>query len=169
MPWGFDIPDSWEPIIRSACRVIQSHIDWSRSDRARALRFNRALKRALLNGDRSGLQRYYSGRSGEITEWHVKMIDEVLAKEQYQNVPAACPQVVAVQVKSKFGSLRFYVNGGDDYTRGVISMAEAMSAVTCEECGASGKLRDDGWVSTLCDTHAVEQGHSLDDEEDDDL
>lgn len=67
------------------------------------------------------------------------------------------PQVVAAQVKEKFGSLRFYVDGGDDYTRGVISMAEMMSGKTCEECGSPGAQGGSGWISTLCPTHRTER------------
>lgn len=63
------------------------------------------------------------------------------------------PQVVAQQVKEKFGGLRFYVDGGDEYTQGVIAMAEFMSGKTCEECGAPGTSGGSGWISTLCSTH----------------
>lgn len=38
----------------------------------------------------------------------------------------ACPMYV-VQVKEKFGGLRFYVMGGDDYIFGLIAMAESYS------------------------------------------
>jgi hypothetical protein len=64
------------------------------------------------------------------------------------------PQVVAVQVKEKVGSLRFYYDGGDDYIAGMTSLAESMSEVTCETCGAPGKRRGGGWVYTACDAHA---------------
>jgi len=36
-------------------------------------------------------------------------------------------------------------------------MAEAMSEVTCEQCGAPGEERGGGWIVTLCDTHAGER------------
>lgn len=62
------------------------------------------------------------------------------------------PQVVAQQVKEKFGTLRFYYQGGDEYINGLTSMAEAMSEVTCEECGNPGTLRHGGWVHTYCDS-----------------
>ncbi len=64
------------------------------------------------------------------------------------------PQVVATQVKEKFGSLRFYYEGGDDYISGLVSMAESMSEVTCEVCGTPGIARGGGWIRTLCDEHA---------------
>ena len=66
------------------------------------------------------------------------------------------PTVVATQVKEKYGTLRFYHTGGDDYIAGIVAMAEYMSEVTCETCGAPGKLRDTGWMRTLCDEHAKE-------------
>ena len=62
-------------------------------------------------------------------------------------------QVVAAQVKEKFGGLRFYVDGGDDWVYGAISMAESISYRTCEVCGAPGKTRGTGWVRTTCDEH----------------
>jgi hypothetical protein len=55
------------------------------------------------------------------------------------------------QIKEKYGTLRLYHEGGDSYCQGVISMAEAMSAMTCERCGCRGKLNDIGWISTLCE------------------
>jgi hypothetical protein len=63
------------------------------------------------------------------------------------------PQVVAMQVKEKFGTLRFYYNGGDDVIDGMVRMAESMSAVTCEECGAPGTTEGQGWITTRCETH----------------
>lgn len=36
-------------------------------------------------------------------------------------------QVVAEQVKEKFGTLRFYYRGGDEFVSGLVSMAEGMS------------------------------------------
>jgi len=65
-------------------------------------------------------------------------------------------QVVAIQIKEKFGTLRFYYNGGDDTIGGMVRMAESMSSVTCEECGNPGKTRGPGWIRTLCDHHEKE-------------
>jgi hypothetical protein len=67
------------------------------------------------------------------------------------------PQVVVEQVKEKFGSLRFYYQGGDDYIHGLTSMAESMSGITCEECGAPGETGGNGWITTLCETHRLER------------
>ena len=66
------------------------------------------------------------------------------------------PQVTLDQVKEKFGTLRFYYSGGDDTIRGMVSMAESMSSVTCEECGKPGTSTSGGWIKTVCKEHGGE-------------
>ena len=59
----------------------------------------------------------------------------------------------ATQVKEKFGSLRFYTYGGDDYIDGLISMAESISSRVCTECGNKVEKINEmkrGWIYTLC-------------------
>ena len=65
-----------------------------------------------------------------------------------ENVP------FAIQVKEKFGTLRFYMSSETEAMSKAILEAERRSAVTCEVCGEPGQRRDGGWVSTLCDLHA---------------
>jgi len=60
-------------------------------------------------------------------------------------------QVEAVQVKEKFGGLRFYWDGGDHFIEGLVSMAESMSVLTCENCGNPGTQSGHGWIWTACD------------------
>jgi hypothetical protein len=64
-----------------------------------------------------------------------------------------CPQVTLDQVKEKFGTLRFYYTGGDDYIRGLVSMAESMSGITCEKCGKPGTRTGGSWIKTACKEH----------------
>lgn len=57
-----------------------------------------------------------------------------------------------VQVKEKFGTLRFYFQGGDNEIEGIIRQADNYSQYICEKCGNLGILRKDhGWYVTLCD------------------
>lgn len=60
-------------------------------------------------------------------------------------------QVTVMQVKEKFGGLRFYVDFCSDKVREMIDEAERMSVIVCEECGEKGELRREGWWRTLCD------------------
>jgi hypothetical protein len=74
------------------------------------------------------------------------------------------PPLRASQVKEKYGTLRFYMTASTPEMDEAIREAERLSAVTCEICGKPGELRGIGWVQTLCDICAKEQGYV--DEED---
>lgn len=59
-----------------------------------------------------------------------------------------------VQVKEKFGSLRFYTNYATDEIFKRINEAERDSETICEECGKPGEiLRINGWYSCVCEEH----------------
>lgn len=66
--------------------------------------------------------------------------------------PGVVPVTVA-QIKSKYGELHFFYDGGDDYCRGAVSVASQLSLSTCEVCGAPGKQVPGRWVRTLCPGH----------------
>ena len=66
-------------------------------------------------------------------------------------------QVVAAQVKEKFGALRFYINAGSDEIFKKIHSYENQSYETCETCGEKGELRLVGWYKTLCNKHHEER------------
>lgn len=62
------------------------------------------------------------------------------------------PPIKAVQIKEKFGGLRFYTDSTTDMQHGAIAMIESLCERTCESCGAMknvGKTTD-GWIQTLC-------------------
>jgi len=67
----------------------------------------------------------------------------------------------AVQVKEKFGTLRFYVSYNKGLSKQEIENMNvyirhfgAVSGFTCELCGEFGKIRKDiGWIRTLCPWH----------------
>ena len=133
MCWGFECGDGWYDIIDRLCFAIQSHINYSVQSREYDIKFNKDLEQARVS-------------------------NFILWPEYYSREPRvirqAIPQVVATQVKEKFGGLRFYYDGGDSYIDGVVAMAELMSERTCEECGNPGKLYTNGWHRTLCVEHA---------------
>ncbi len=62
------------------------------------------------------------------------------------------PEVI--QVKEKFGSLRFYIQFGDDNISRMIRDAEQLSSKICEVCGENGDTKAiNFWYSTLCKKH----------------
>jgi len=67
------------------------------------------------------------------------------------------PDVQAVQVKEKFGGLRFYVGPSNEEAFDLIQAAEEESFHTCECCGTkenvSTKSHKGGhWIYTYCET-----------------
>jgi len=65
--------------------------------------------------------------------------------------------IVAVQVKEKFGTLRFHTEWPDErFADGervadkAIQLAMKESSMTCEECGQPGELDERAWMRTLC-------------------
>lgn len=128
MYWGFRHGDGWFHIVDGLCQGIQSHID------------NR-IKQII-----------------DSESWNKKVNDPnhewvAFVERKEREIPKPVPQVIAVQVKEKFGGLRFYYTGGDDYINGMVRLAEIMSYRTCEKCGNIGeyKRRDRGYIQTLCD------------------
>ena len=68
-------------------------------------------------------------------------------------------QVTCVQMKEKYGGLRFYANHTDDTIEGMISMAEYMCRNTCDECGTEKDLGlTSGWISVKCRTCVTGHG-----------
>lgn len=86
-------------------------------------------------------------------------------KDQYQR-GEGCSQVYVEQIKEKFGTLRFYYDGGDETTAGMVRMAEAWADHSCETCGAPGTRRNGGWIRTLCDVHEAEHMEQIKKEHD---
>ncbi len=80
--------------------------------------------------------------------------DSIVRETEYlhrcwcKNFVLAAPH--AVQIKEKFGTLRFYLNCGTREMTDLISEAEGKTHKTCEDCGKPGERAGDGWVRTLC-------------------
>jgi hypothetical protein len=129
------VNDGWFDIIDSLCANIQSRIDNSTDRRKLAIQWN----------DRVNDPDY---------DWSDKAS---FIKREEREVPELVEQVVATQIKEKFGTLRFYYNGGDEYISGLVAMADSMSGRICEDCGKPGKRTSGGWIRTLCDEHAHEK------------
>ncbi len=60
-----------------------------------------------------------------------------------------------LQVKEKWGGLRFYVSGSSELLD-FISEMENRSLEMCEVCGQPGKPREGSWIRTLCEEHYQE-------------
>lgn len=79
------------------------------------------------------------------------LLDALCRFLQYDTDHNGYPQVVATQVKEKFGGLSFYTEGADVRQDTAISFAEALSYRICEVCGSTQDVQQTGgWIRTLC-------------------
>lgn len=60
-------------------------------------------------------------------------------------------EIFAVQVKEKYGTLRFYMSQEIGEISNLIEEAEALSSQTCENCGRPAKMRGKRWLEVKCD------------------
>ena len=128
MGQGFCVGDGWYPIILGLSIAIQNHIDHSKKVRKEILAWNKMVD------------------EGNKPPWWGDRIDDPKKKK----VPKKVRQTVVGQVKEKFGTLRFYADNCDNTIDAMIRLAETMSEVICEDCGAPGTLGGQGWLRTQC-------------------
>ena len=138
MSFGFECGDGWFRILNNLSYLLCS--DWIKSSQ----------KLKLIEG-RVGQLIYPDWKESQYNKIITsEMIDDAIKKVESSKL--GVPE--AVQVKEKFGSLRFYCYNTSDIQEAYIRFAEGMSAVTCEVCGSPGKInRDGGWLRCLCNHH----------------
>jgi len=134
MCWGFAHGDGWFNIIDTLCWHLYAGYDRAKSNHDYLV-------------SRLGKSRFGDSNKNIVVQ---EDIDESKAKmdAEAELVPTV------VQVKEKFGTLRFYIQAGTDAHYNYISFAESMSAVTCETCGKPGKRLGRRWIYTACEEHA---------------
>ena len=86
--------------------------------------------------------------------WY-SLLDVLCEELQRDTEQQGAPQVVAIQVKEKYGGMRFYVHAASERQAAMIDLAEALSYRICEQCGAPGTLdeRKGRWMATRCPGH----------------
>ncbi len=146
---GVSINEGWYHIVSLLLNQMHNHVTAKRRRRASDLMLNRAIKKGYdatlkqLAGDR------------EPNEYTIERAREYVAHGPYEPEPYV-RHIEVHQIKEKFGGLRFYYEGGDDYCSGLETMAEIWANRTCETCGETGRQRQGGWIRTLCDKHEAE-------------
>lgn len=157
MAFGFEIGDGWYNIIDLLCETL-------------TYTFTTSVEIDEEDGKRLGIEPSTWKRDNEVKYFF----------------PVEPPQVVADQVKEKFGTLRFYyhleysdknielVKTGkykdletinrrySDYIDGIVRFAETLSAHTCEYTGDKGQMHvRGGWLKILKPEKANELGYKL--------
>jgi hypothetical protein len=147
--FGFECDIGWYDIIRHACHIMYGrHKDYKRQ-----LDYT---QKCIDNFDRHLANR----RTYDKTTSEEDILKELNTfKESYssklQEALEKMPRVA--QIKEKFGTLRFYIDNGDEVANAVVTYAELMSEHICEVCGEAGRTYAMGWHKTLCKKHAIER------------
>ena len=87
--------------------------------------------------------------------WYA-LIDTLCAEIQQYVDALGIADVVASQVKEKFGCLRFYVRSGNVHISAMTWFADYLSGFICEECGAPALRTGSSWIQTRCARHGGE-------------
>lgn len=142
MCWGFECGDGWYALIDELCAELMRPVNQARDDvrhTEHALQFTETQPGVAKS-------RYTPKK---LAEYQAKLA------ELEAHIP------VAMQVKEKFGTLRFYVDTCTDEQFAVIHFAESLSARICEDCGTTNtaKTYRNGWHRTRCDACAETRGY----------
>ena len=82
--------------------------------------------------------------------------------EEVEKLVKDIKEFEVIQVKEKFGGLRFYTNFSNDEIHKLVGEAMKKSQRTCEICGKVGTLcSKNNWVKTLCEEHMKEFKYKL--------
>lgn len=158
MCWGFECGDGWYWLIDRLCSNLQWNTDHNNKSYVIENERLRKLVPFLEKMIRKIPGKYNLKRK---KQWNplvifrgflLGILNNWRKSLKYVNIESGrYPQVVASQVKEKYGGLRFYVEGASEAQWAVISFAEALSEHICEVCGTTKNIgHTRGWVSTLC-------------------
>lgn len=87
-------------------------------------------------------------RGLDIDDGWLDLINDLV--DDLERTGAPFPKIV--QIKTKFGGLRFYVDDATEKQRDIIYAAEHESQQVCETCGQQAKnVVLGGWIYTLCE------------------
>ena len=74
-----------------------------------------------------------------------------ILKKLVQRVLEIDSNIQVLQVKEKFGDIRFYVTPTSDAVNQVIGDFSLLSSTVCESCGTQdGVTKEGGWIKTFC-------------------
>lgn len=131
--FGIECKDGWFLHLDRMFESIQSMIDYSESNY-------------------ENLNRVYNK-----LPWY-KKIHSLYKRSRYNYLrsnQSPIPQVVAVQIKEKFGTLRFYYIGGDERITPIVDFYESYTRYICEDCGSTIDIGcTSGWIRNVCQKHA---------------
>jgi hypothetical protein len=147
--FGFECDIGWYDIINNACYTLYNNY--------RNLKYHyEYVLKCLDHFDiYVANRRSYDKNTSEEDLRKALENDKSAHLQKMEESKQKLPKVV--QVKEKFGTLRFYIDYGNEVSNAIVNYAELMSEVTCEKCGSAGITYQTGWHKTLCKQHAIEK------------
>ena len=132
MCWGFSCGDGWYPLIDAISYLLSCKVIKLRRDIAH---LEEMIPKEHKN---EWAKKYYTQET--LNKAQVELEEEI------KKIP------IAVQVKEKYGTLRFYTNGSfSEECDAYITFAELMSGKICETCGTTKDVfQTEGWIRTTC-------------------
>ena len=159
IPFGFECNNGWYTIIDKLCSNLQWNTDNNNKDYIMKNKFLRKLIPFLIKVaykipgkyklfgkgvKQNPLVRLRGAIVSSLSKWRSEQEFIYVEGHRY-------PQIVASQVKEKFGGLRFYVEGATERQHAVIDFVESLSYQVCERCGSMTDIgQTQGWISTVC-------------------
>jgi hypothetical protein len=150
MVFGFECGDGWFWIIDQLCAMIQWKIDQEFENYNRKVSYNKMIADAQA-GNTDDLDKYFEFIADlkQRAERKAAALNAGLTDIKDEDKPYQ-PEVI--QVKEKYGTLRFYISASSSEIHNYIAFAEHLSATTCEFCGSHENIKtSQGWMITACD------------------
>lgn len=97
----------------------------------------------------------------EIPRGWLDITDHMASEIQEELDKAGIDDYVVMQVKEKYGALRWYDYGGNEQIDKIIRKYEDISEHTCCGCGRNATKMSMGWICPWCDDCAEEIGGSF--------
>lgn len=169
MCWGFECGDGWYDLIDGLCSNLQFNTDNNNKQYVIKNKVLRFLVPFLITIVTKIPGSYNLNRKKQINplviirSFLISKVHKFRSNLKFDYIESGkYPQIVATQVKEKFGGLRFYTQRGSSEQHSVISFAESLSYRICETCGSMKNVgRTNGWIVTLCETCAKERDPDL--------
>lgn len=140
MCWGFECGDGWYWLIDQLCAALVQPLRREERSYQDRLELRAKIAAGFDVSPNVWLRQYAS--------------DQELAKAEAKIAQLKSEIPVAIQVKEKFGGLRFYVRGASDAQYTMIEFAQSMSFSICEYCGATVDVKcaqhNGYWYRSLC-------------------
>ena len=137
--FGFECGDGWYMLLDELMGEIKNHIQNENHRRENEFKYKWMKDLSFTLRIRTSAKQK---RLRAIGEW-------IYDKAPKGGRPPLTVQVS--QIKEKFGGLRFYYNGGDDFVFGLTMFAESLSYRICETCGTTLNVgQTNGWIYTCC-------------------